>query len=344
MQGTRFSGSLDQPRGRPAESNELQGWIFTSIGVACFSLSFVTARLALRGFDPEVIALARGAGAGLIAVGCVLAGRYPLPKGRQIVRLCLAALGIVFIFPILTTIALQTVPASHAATIAAVLPILTALFGVLRRHERAPLPFWVIAGGGTLVVVWFLVSRSKCLQLELADMLIVFACIACAYGYAEGGLLAQEIGGWRAICWMLVFATPLAVLLLISYLALRGGVSQIDSPTAWAGLVYQVAVSQFLGFAFYYRGLALGGVAKMSQIQQFQAVLAVLAANVILAERIDAQLWMVVGLLLIAVVASRWSLRPRRATINDLAGSSEEDRHELCRRLLEKPEARPYRS
>jgi drug/metabolite transporter (DMT)-like permease len=101
----------------------------------------------------------------------------------------------------------------------------------------------------------------------------------------------------------------LAVALLTAYLLLRGGINHVDSPSAWFGLLYQIAVSQFLGFAFYYRGLALGGVAKMSQIQQFQSVLAVLAAGLILAERIDVQLWIVLGLLLIAVAASRWSLQ-----------------------------------
>jgi drug/metabolite transporter (DMT)-like permease len=272
----------------------------------------VTARLALRGFDPGVIALARGAGAGLVAVVCVLAGQYRLPKPGQVLRLCLAAIGIVFVFPIFTTIALQTVPASHAATIAAVLPLLTALFGVLRRREHAPIAFWAIAGCGTLVVAWFLIARSNGLQLEQSDLLIVLACVACSYGYAEGGLLAQEMGGWRAICWMLVLATPLAVVLLVSYLMWRGGINHVDSPIAWFGLLYQIAVSQFTGFAFYYRGLALGGVTKMSQIQQFQSVLAVLAAGLILSERIDIQLWIVLGLLLIAVVASRWSLRSQR--------------------------------
>jgi drug/metabolite transporter (DMT)-like permease len=301
-------------------SDESQGWIFTSIGVACFSLSFVTARLALRGFDPGLIALTRGAGAGLIAVLCVAAGKYPRPMRRQIVRLCLAAIGIVFVFPIFTTVALQTVPASHAATIAAVLPLLTALFGVLRKRERAPRVFWIIAGCSTLVVGWFLVSRSNGLQFQQDDILILLACVACAYGYAEGGLLAQEMGGWRAICWMLVYATPLAVALLISYLIWRGGVNHIDSPSAWFGLLYQIAVSQFLGFAFYYRGLALGGVAKMSQIQQFQSVLAVLAAGLILAEHVEVQLWVVLALLLIAVAASRWSLQGHGFRAGEAAG------------------------
>ena len=291
--------------------DELQGWVFTSIGVVCFSLSFVASRLALRGFDPELIALARGAGAGLIAVLCVLIGKYPSPTLRQVFRLCLAGIGIVFVFPILTTIALQTVPASHAATIAAILPLFTAIFGVYRKREKAPFLFWVIAGCASLVVACFLILRSNGLKLEQADLLIVIACVACSYGYAEGGLLSQEMGGWRAICWILVFATPLAMGLLGWYVTAKGGINLAATPAAWFGLLYQVLVSQFLGFAFYYRGLGLGGVARMSQVQQFQSVLAVLAASLILSERVDAGLWLVLGLLLIGVVASRWSLQHR---------------------------------
>ena len=130
------------------------------------SLFFVAVRLALGGFDPLFIAFARGAIAGPIAVLCALAGKYPLPTPKQALRLCLAAVGIVFIFPIFTTIALQSVPASHAATVSAILPLLTAIFGVWRKRERVPLAFWAIAAGATAVVAWFLVSRAGGLQLK----------------------------------------------------------------------------------------------------------------------------------------------------------------------------------
>jgi drug/metabolite transporter (DMT)-like permease len=293
--------------------HELEGWIFTSLGVLCFSLSFVSARLALGGFDPLFIALARGAGAGAIAFACVFLGKYPVPARTQVLRLCLAAAGIVFAFPIFTTIALQTVPASHAATVSAILPLLTAVFGVWRKHERVPIAFWVIAAAATSVVGWYLISRAGNIQLRQADVLIIIACVACSYGYAEGGLLAQEMGGWRAICWMLVFSAPVALVLFVIYLIGRGPLHPVQSASAWFGLVYQMLVSQFIGFAFYYRGLARGGVARMSQIQQFQSVLAVLAAGLILREQIDAQLWLVLGLLLAAVVGARWAMgsRPR---------------------------------
>ncbi len=293
--------------------HELQGWIFTSLGVLCFSLSFVSARLALGGFDPLFIALARGAGAGAIAFACAFLGKYPVPARTQVLRLCLAAAGIVFAFPIFTTIALQTVPASHAATVSAILPLLTAVFGVWRKHERVPIAFWVIAAAATSVVGWYLISRAGGIQLRQADVLIIVACVACSYGYAEGGLLAQEMGGWRAICWMLVFSAPVALVLFVIYLIGRGPLHPVQSASAWFGLVYQMLVSQFIGFAFYYRGLARGGVARMSQIQQFQSVLAVLAAGLILREQIDAQLWLVLGLLLAAVVGARWAMgsRPR---------------------------------
>jgi drug/metabolite transporter (DMT)-like permease len=296
--------------------HELEGWIFTSLGVLCFSLSFVSARLALHGFDPLFIALARGSGAGSIAFLCAFLGKYPFPAGKQVLRLGLAAVGIVFIFPLFTALALQSVPASHAATVAAILPLLTAVFGVWRKHEPVPLLFWVIAAAGTAVVTWYLVSRAGGLELRQADLLILVACVACAYGYAEGGLLAQEMGGWRAICWMLVFSGPVALVLFIVYLTSRGPFHLVESPSAWFGLGYQVLVSQFIGFALFYRGLARGGVARMSQIQQFQSVLAVLAAALILGEEIDVQLWVVLGLLLAAVVGARWAMRVPRAPNN----------------------------
>jgi drug/metabolite transporter (DMT)-like permease len=113
----------------------------------------------------------------------------------------------------------------------------------------------------------------------------------------------------------LVLSAPLAIGLLVTYALWRGGIRPVIVPSAWVGLLYQIAVSQFLGFAFYYRGLALGGVAKMSQVQQFQSVLAVLAAAVILGEKIDAQLWVVLGLLLVAVGAARWSLQSRDVNV-----------------------------
>jgi drug/metabolite transporter (DMT)-like permease len=221
--------------------HELEGWIFTSLGVLCFSLSFVSARLALRGFDPFFIALARGAGAGTIAFLCAFLGKYPVPTGKQVLRLCLAAVGIVFIFPILTTVALQSAPASHAATVAAILPLLTAVFGVWRKHEPVPVLFWVIAAAGTAVVAWYLISRVGGIELRQADMLIIVACVACSYGYAEGGLLAQEMGGWRAICWMLVFSGPVALVLFFIYLIARGPLHPVESPSAWFGFsVYRV--------------------------------------------------------------------------------------------------------
>jgi drug/metabolite transporter (DMT)-like permease len=298
--------------------HELEGWIFTSLGVLCFSLSFVSARLALRGFDPLFIALARGVGAGAIASVCALAGRYSVPRGWQVLRLGLAAAGIVFAFPILTTVALQTVPASHAATVAAILPLLTAVFGVLRKHERVPILFWLIAAGGTSVVAWYLISRAGGLELRQADLLIVLACVACSYGYAEGGLLAREMGGWRAICWMLIFSAPVALVLFSLYIIWRGPLHPVTAPSAWFGLTYQILVSQFIGFALYYRGLGRGGVARMSQIQQFQSILAVLAAGLILGEQIDFQLWLVLGLLLAAVVGARWAMRKQpMVTAND---------------------------
>jgi drug/metabolite transporter (DMT)-like permease len=119
-------------------------------------------------------------------------------------------------------------------------------------------------------------------------LLLVAAFIACSYGYAEGGLLAREMGGWLVICWALVTVLPLELIALMVYFSLVG--FQIGSVPAesWVGLFYLTAVSQFVGFFFYYKGLALGGIAKMSQVQLILPFLAIFAAHWILHEPIDA--------------------------------------------------------
>jgi drug/metabolite transporter (DMT)-like permease len=336
MDDVRLSRRKDSPsqrNERVGPQHELEGWIFTSLGVLCFSLSFVSARLALGSFDPLLIALARGAGAGTIAVVCVLLGKYPIPASKQVLRLCSAAAGIVFAFPILTTMALQSVPASHAAAVSAIMPLLTAVFGVWRKREPVPIVFWAIAAGGTAVVAWYLISRAGGIQLQQADLLIIAACLACSYGYAEGGLLAQEMGGWRAICWMLVFSAPVALVLFFVYLIGRGPLNPVDSPSAWFGLGYQILVSQFIGFAFYYRGLARGGVARMSQIQLFQSVLAVVAASLILGEYIDLKLWVVLALLLAAVVAARWAMGSGRRAHDKMTDDRAAKQRAMRRRM-----------
>lgn len=277
-----------------------QSWFFTSVGVFCFSFTFPMTRLSLRAFDPILIALVRGAGAGLASLVYLVLSRSRPPDRLQIVRLASAAVGMVVLFPIFASIALKSVPAMHASVLGSILPLATAVFGVIRGRESVSRGFWIFAILGTVLIGLFSAYRSDFHSIEQADVLLVAAFVACSYGYAEGGLLAREMGGWMVICWALVTVLPLELVALIVYVS-RAGV-QIGSatPEALAGLFYLTAVSQFIGFFFYYKGLALGGIAKMSQVQLLLPFLAIFAAHWILGEQIDGSV--IVGTLCITAI------------------------------------------
>ncbi len=292
-----------------AEGLEWRGWVLTGIGVLCFTFTFPMTRLALEAFDPITIAIVRGAGAGLSALVCLALSRDTLPARDQILRMFSAGLGIVIFFPLLISIALQFVPATHAGVVQSILPLATAFFGVARGREKASRGFWISAILGAVLVAAFCQFRSKAGSIGIADLLLVLSFISCAYGYAEGALVSRELGGWRTICWILVIMLPLNLLCLFTYSLAHGLWRVPPSGEAWIGLTYLTLVSQFLGFYFFYKGLALGGVAKMSQLQLLSPFLSIYAAHLILGEVVDATV--IVGAVLITaiVVAGRLSLR-----------------------------------
>jgi drug/metabolite transporter (DMT)-like permease len=296
-------------------SPEWQSWFFTALGVLCFSFTFPMTRLSVRAFDPIFVALVRGAGAGVAALAYLVLSRSRMPDRRQMVRLGSAAVGMVILFPIFVSIALKYVPATHASVLGSILPLVTAAFGVIRGRERVSREFWMFAVLGTGLIGLFSGYRSGFHSIEWADVLLVAAFIACSYGYAEGGLLAREMGGWLVICWALVTVLPLELGTLIVY-GSRAGIRIESVPAqAWAGLLYLTAVSQFIGFYFYYKGLALGGIAKMSQVQLLLPFLAIFAAHWILGEQIDGSV--IIGTLAMTaiVAAGRKSVSACRRTI-----------------------------
>jgi drug/metabolite transporter (DMT)-like permease len=287
------------PRNR---SPEWQSWFFTALGVLCFSFTFPMTRLSVRTFDPIFVALVRGAGAGIAALAYLVLSRSRMPDRRQMVRLGSAAVGMVILFPIFVSIALQYVPATHASVLGSILPLATAAFGVTRGRERVSREFWMFAVLGTGLIGLFSGYRSGFHSIERADVLLVAAFIACSYGYAEGGLIAREMGGWLVICWALVTVLPLELGTLIVYGALAGIRIESVPAQAWAGLLYLTAVSQFIGFYFYYKGLALGGIAKMSQVQLLLPFLAIFAAHWILGEQIDGSV--IIGTLAVTAIVA----------------------------------------
>jgi drug/metabolite transporter (DMT)-like permease len=227
-------------------------------------------------------------GAGRAVVAAILAAlalgltRQRFPQGLQWLRLAVVAGGIVAGFPLLTTFALTSTSASHGAVVIALLPAATATIAVIRGRERPRPLFWVLTAVGVVAALVFaLVQSGGFGSLHWADLLLLGAVLAAAIGYAEGGLLARELGSWQTISWALLVASPVMILLTVVSL---GSGAPAASPAQWLSFAYLGVVSMFLGFFAWYHGLAIGPMAQVSQIQLVQPVMTIAWAGLLLGE------------------------------------------------------------
>ncbi len=184
-----------------------------------------------------------------------------------------------------TSFALTTTSASHAAVVIALLPAATAVAAVLRTKERPTRSFWLFAGLGALAAVGFAALQSGGVpRLTWSDLLLFGAVIAAAVGYAEGGLLARELGSWQTVSWALVLASPLMIVLTLTSVPQQAFSA---TPVQWLAFAYLAVVSMFLGFFAWYRGLALGPMAQVSQVQLVQPVMSIAWAAMLLQEQLS---------------------------------------------------------
>lgn len=282
--------------------DERAGLLFGFAGVFCFSLTLPATRAAVACFDPVIVGLGRALVAALLACA-VLGWRRPgWPSLGQWRRLVLVAAGVVVGFPVFSAWAMTRVPAAHGAVVLGILPLATAVLATLRNGDRPSLRFWLAALIGAGVVIGYVLEDGAG-HWQLADLALAAAIVSAAFGYAEGGRLARELGGWQVICWALVLAAPV----LIWPVGLRLAEHPLSSGTwgAWLGLGYVSLFSMFLGFFAWYRGLALGGVARVSQMQLLQPFLTLIASGVLLGERITWHMLVAAVLVIGCIVVGR---------------------------------------
>jgi drug/metabolite transporter (DMT)-like permease len=254
------------------------------LGVLTFSFTVPLTRVAVDGLSPLFIGSGRAVVAAVLAAACLAATRQRFPTPRQWARLVLVGGGVVVGFPILTSFALTSVPASHGAVVIAVLPAATAVTTVLRTGERPPVAFWLAAGAGAAAALAFAsVHGGGLARPGWPDLLLVGAVLSAAVGYAEGGLLSRELGAWQTVSWALVGCAPL--MMVLSVVAVRREPPHATT-AEWAAFGYLAAVSMFLGFFAWYRGLALGPMASVSQVQLVQPVLTLGWAALLLDEHL----------------------------------------------------------
>ncbi|MDX9682491.1 DMT family transporter [Pseudomonas protegens] len=285
----------------PALEKTASGWLNGFIGVLIFSGSLPATRVAVLEFDPLFLTVARATIAGLLALCILLLFKQRRPSRVQLLPLTIVALGVVLGFPLLTALALQYVTSAHSIVFLGLLPLATAVFGVLRGGERPRPVFWLFSVLGSLLVVGYALSQGLTASPE-GDLLMLLAVMVCGLGYAEGAKLSRTLGGWQVISWALVLSLPLmAALTLFSMPASFSGISL----PAWVSLGYVSLFSMLIGFVFWYRGLAQGGIAAVGQLQLLQPFFGLALAAGLLHEHVSLGMLGVTVAVILCVVGAR---------------------------------------
>lgn len=263
-------------------TDEEKGLVLGFVGVAIFALTLPLTRYALRDFDPLFLAIGRTVIAALVAGPLLTLTRQTWPSFADLRLLAFVVAGVVFGFPILSAIASQSVPSSHGGVVLGALPLATALMSTYFSGERPSRIFWLWGILGSVLVIMFALGDRN-IELRFGDALLALAVIAASMGYAAGGQLAKRLGGWQVICWALVLALPITLPVALWQSAGLRGHGALPS---WLCFLYLGLMSQLAGFFFWNRGLALGGIARVGQVQLLQSSMTLVAASIILGEPI----------------------------------------------------------
>jgi drug/metabolite transporter (DMT)-like permease len=279
----------------------MQGWGSGLLGVIIFSGSLPATRVAVEGFAPLFLTSARAVIAALLAAALLLLLRQRRPAAADLGPLAIVAAGVVIGFPLLTALALRHVTAAHSTVFIGLLPLATAAFGVLRGGERPQPAFWLFSILGAAAVAGFALAQGGSASLA-GDLLMLAAILLCGLGYAEGAALSRRLGGWQVISWALLLALPATAAAALA--TLPANWSGIGAP-AWAGLAYVSVFSMLVGFVFWYRGLALGGIAGVGQLQLLQPFFGLALAGLLLGEPVAWPMIAVTALVVLCVAGAK---------------------------------------
>lgn len=266
-----------------SKDQKISGWVNGFIGVVLFSAGMPATKLAVMEMSPFFVTIARAGIAGILALSVLLIYKEKRPAKDQIFSLILVSIGCVVGFPLLSAMALQYLTSAHSIVFLGMLPLATAIFGVLRGGERPHPVFWFFSVIGSLLVIGYAVSQGISAS-PVGDILMLAAVILCGLGYAEGAKLSKALGGWQVISWALVIALPLMLPLFFIYFP--DHVENV-SVSGWFGLAYISLFSMFIGFIFWYKGLAQGGIATVGQLQLLQPFFGLALAAYLLHEQVS---------------------------------------------------------
>lgn len=287
------------------KSRESQGMLLGLVGVIIFSLTLPMTRIVVQEFHPLLNGLGRALAAAVPAGALLAWRREAWPTRAQLKSLAVVALGVIVAFPVFSAWAMKTVPASHGALVNGLQPLFVALYAAWLSHERPSPAFWASAALGSALVIGYALHAGGG-SLQAGDALMLGAVVVGALGYAEGARLARQMGGWQVICWALVVSAPLLVL-PVGWLGWQQHLHH-PGPVAvktWLAFGYVTLFSQFIGFFAWYAGLAMGGTARVGQVQLLQIFFTIAFSTAFFGEAVAPSTWLFAAAVIATVMAGR---------------------------------------
>ena len=284
------------------------GLILGTLGVIIFSLTMPMTKIAMVGdvLSPWFVWAGRAVLAAVAGLVYLLVTRAPMPSRAAWLPLAGATLGIVFGWPLLNTLALQTVSSSHAAVVNGILPLATAVIGAWLNRESLSRRFWGCAVAGTLLVCGYAWQRAHG-ELHAADGLMLLGIALGGLGYASGAIATRSLTGPQAISWSLILGLPGTLAIALWSAPTQPAAA---SASVWLAFVYLGLMSQWIGFFFWYKGLAIGGIARVSQVQLIQLFFTLAFAALLLNESIEPAMFAVALLTVVLIAIGRRSANP----------------------------------
>ena len=302
--------TLSSQHEQGAISRERLGLLLGFVGMAIFGGTLPATRIAVAAIDPVALTAMRTAIAGICSLALIIVLRRKFPPRHLWLQLAVASICVVVLFPFLMALAVQTVDASHGGVVMGALPIATAFVAVLITHERPKPLFWLASIAGAAVVVAFALRQGGG-TLTAGDLLLFAAVAASATGYAFSGKLTASMPGWEVISWALVIALPLS--LPVAVFTLPADPGQI-APKPWLALLYVALFPQWIGFFAWNAGLAMGGIARVSQMQLLQPFITFALASIFIGETITPQILLFAAAVVVTVaISTRTRSRPAPA-------------------------------
>ena len=282
-------------------SIETKGMLIGFVGISIFSLTLPFTQMAVNEMSPFFVAFARASIAGICALILLIFTKSKFPNKIQIRRLIIIVIGVIYGFPIFTSIAMKTLPSSHSGIVLGILPLAMSLFAAIKYKEKPSSSFWMISIFGTFIVISYtFIDNNGSLMIE--DLWLLFAILFAAIGYSEGGTLAKEMGSIGVISWALVISLPIN--LFASYLFYEINYTSI-SFQAIISLTYVGLFSMFIGFFFWYKGIAIGGISRVGQVQLIQPFLTIVGAYFLTNEKVTFLNILFAFMVLIVIIIGR---------------------------------------